>query len=651
MPSFELAWEPTAAYVERANVTRLMRRHGIDSIAALRQRSVEEPEWFWDAVVEDLGIRFDKPYSAVRDLGDGAPWARWFVDGEINLAVACVDRWADDPATADRIALICEAESEAVEELTFAQLKARTDQVAAAMRAAGVGKGDAVAIFMPMVAEAAIAFYAIAKIGAVCVPIFSGFAASAVAARLQDADVKLLFTADGSLRRGRVIPLEQVAAEAVAAAPTIERLVVVDHLDPGAERVAAKSVSWREFVADHAGAEVEAEPTTSEDRLMIAYTSGTSGRPKGAVHVHGGFLVKIASEAAYQTDVHADDVLFWFTDMGWIMGAWALVGAHGNGAASVLYDGLPDHPDKGRLWSIIERHRVTVLGVSPTLIRALRSQGHDEPSRHDLSSLRILGSAGEPWNEDPYDWYLQSVGGRCPVINFSGGTEVGACFLSNYPVESIEACSLGGPSLGMDMEVFDEQGRPLRNEVGELVCRQPWPSMTRGVWGDQERYIETYWSTYPGVWRHGDWALISPGGQWYLLGRSDDTINVAGKRLGPAEIESVLASHDAVRDVAAIGMPDETKGEVVWCFVVADSDGAELVEELRTLVADELGRPFKPGRVILVEALPKTASGKVVRRAVRAVACGDSPGDLSTMENPQALDGLRDALALPASGG
>ncbi len=647
MPSFELAWEPTPEYVERANVTRLMGRHGIDSIDELRRRSIERPEWFWDAVVEDLGIPFTKPYTAVCDLGDGAPWARWFVDGEVNLATACVERWAGDERTAARPALICEAESGAVETLSFADLKARTDALAAALRHAGIGKGDAVAIFMPMVAEAALAFYAIAKLGAVCVPIFSGFAAAAVASRLQDASVKLLFTADASVRRGRAIPLERVAAEAVAESPTVERVVVLDHVEPGGPRIGAAAIGWGDFVAGHEGAEVAAAPTASEDRLMIGYTSGTTGRPKGAVHVHAGFLVKIASEAAYQTDVGADDVLFWFTDMGWIMGAWALVGAHANGAATVLYDGLPDHPDAGRLWSLVDRHRVSVLGVSPTLIRALRAAGHDEPARHDLSSLRILGSAGEPWNEDPYEWYRRTVGGRCPVINFSGGTEVGACFLSNYPVEPIEACSLGGPSLGMDMDVFDDDGRPLRGKVGELVCRRPWPAMTRGIWGDRERYLETYWNTYPGVWRHGDWALISPRGQWHLLGRSDDTINVAGKRLGPAEIESVLVSHAAVRDVAAIGMPDESKGETVWCFVVAEAGGGELVEELRDLVGAQLGRPFRPGRVLLVEDLPKTASGKVVRRAVRAVATGDSPGDLSTMQNPQALEGLRRALAAP----
>jgi acetyl-CoA synthetase len=323
-----------------------------------------------------------------------------------------------------------------------------------------------------------------------------------------------------------------------------------------------------------------------------------------------------------------------------------MVGSHANAAAMVMYEGAPDWPDPSRLWASVEKHRVTMLGISPTLIRALKPHGPEWPRRHDLSSLRILGSTGEPWNPEPYDWFRQVAGdGKLPIINLSGGTEVGACFLSPYPVEPIKVCSLGGPSLGMDVDVFDANGNPVRGEVGELVCKQPWPGMTRGIWGDPERYMETYWSTYENVWRHGDWARIDEDGQWFLLGRSDDTINVAGKRLGPAEVESVLVSHEAVQEAAAVGVPDETKGEAVWCFVVAPDGGEGLEEELGELVSRELGRPFKPARIVSVNALPKTRSAKILRRAVRAVAVGEDPGDLSSAENPQALDAIRDALA------
>jgi acetyl-CoA synthetase len=643
----ELAWEPTPEYVERANVTRLMRRHGIDSIAELRRRSVEDVEWYWDAAVEDLGIEFATPYSRVLDTSRGVPWATWFEGGRVNLVHNCVDRWADRPDTRDRVALIGESETGDSRTLTFAALRAEVDRVAAGLAEAGVEKGDAVGVFMPMVPEAVIAAYGIAKLGAIYMPIFSGFAPSAVAARLQDAGAKVLMTADGTWRRGKHGLMKEAADEAVAESPTVETVVVLSNLGVDVPMRTGCDVTWEDFVGPHEGVRVECADTSAEDVFMIAYTSGTTGNPKGSVHAHGGFLVKIASECAYQTDIHAGEVFYWFTDMGWIMGPLSMVGSHANGAAMVMYEGAPDFPDPSRIWASVERHRVAMLGVSPTLIRALKPQGDEWPAGHDLSSLRILGSTGEPWNPEPYRW-LQRVagGGEVPIINLSGGTEVGACFLSPFPVEPIKVCSLGGPSLGMDMDVFDGDGNSVRGEVGELVCKQPWPGMTRGIWNDPERYIETYWSTYEGVWRHGDWARVDEDGQWFLLGRSDDTINVAGKRLGPAEVESVLVGHEAVAESAVVGVPDETKGEAVWCFVVAPGTeaGDGLPDELAELVARELGRPFKPSRVVVVDALPKTRSAKILRRAVRAVAVGEDPGDMSSAENPQALDAIRAAL-------
>jgi acetyl-CoA synthetase len=642
----EVAWKPTQEYVERANVTRLMRAHGIDSIDELRRGSVEDIGWYWDAAIADLGIEFRRPYERVLDSSKGVPWTTWFEGGRINLTESCVDRWARDPATAGGTAVIGESETGSARSLTFAELRARVDELAAALRGAGVGKGDAVGVYMPMVPEAVIAAYAIAKLGAIYMPIFSGFAPSAVAVRLQDASAKVLITADGTWRRGNQGPMKPAADEAVAECPSVELVVVLENIGVDVPMADGRDVTWADFVRPHRGATVEAEDTEAEDPFMIAYTSGTTGRPKGSVHVHGGFLVKIASECAYQTDIHPGEVFYWFTDMGWIMGPLSMVGSHANRAAMVMYEGAPDYPDPSRLWASVEKHRVTMLGISPTLIRALKPHGAEWPRRHDLSSLRILGSTGEPWNPEPYDWLRHvTADGRVPIINLSGGTEVGACFLTPFPVEPIKVCSLGGASLGMDVDVFDAQGNPVRGEVGELVCKQPWPAMTRGIWGDPERYMETYWSTYDGVWRHGDWARIDEDGQWFLLGRSDDTINVAGKRLGPAEVESVLVSHSAVQEAAVVGVPDETKGEAVWCFVVAPDAGDGVTDELGQLVARELGRPFKPSRVVAVDALPKTRSAKILRRAVRAVAVGEDPGDMSSAENPQALDAIRQALA------
>jgi acetyl-CoA synthetase len=639
----ELAWRPTPEYIENANVTRLMRAHGVESIAELRRRSVEDMEWFWNAVVKDLGIEFTTPYERVLDSSAGIPWTKWFLGGHVNLTHNCVDRHVA-AGRGERLAVIGEGEDGEVRTFTYAELKRSVDAFAGGLRRLGIGKGDPVAVFMPMVPEAVIAAYAIAKLGAIYMPIFSGFAPHAVAARLQDAGAKAVITADGGLRRGTPAPMKPAVDEAVAESPSVEHVIVYPRLGEPLGLRPGRDLMWDDC---RAGGELECEDTGAEDTLMIAYTSGTTGRPKGAVHIHGGFLVKMASETAYQTDLHPDETLYWVTDMGWIMGPWEMVGAGCAGATVVLYEGAPDWPQPDRVWASVERHRVNVLGVSPTLIRALKTQGDEHVRKHDLSSLRIFGSTGEPWNPEPYKWLAEVAGGgRVPIINISGGTEVGACFLTPYPVEEIKVCSLGGPSHGMDVDVFDPDGRPVRGEVGELVCKRPWPGMTRGIWGDPDRYIDTYWSMYEGVWRHGDWALIDEQGDWFLLGRSDDTINVAGKRLGPAEVESVLVSHPAVSESAVVGVPHETKGEAIWCFCVLVDGGAgeDVAKALGELVAQELGRPFKPSRIVFVNALPKTRSAKILRRAVRAVAIGEDPGDMSSAENPQALDGIRDAL-------
>jgi acetyl-CoA synthetase len=370
--------------------------------------------------------------------------------------------------------------------------------------------------------------------------------------------------------------------------------------------------------------------------------------PKGSVHVHGGFLVKIAEEVAYQTDLHQDDVLFWVTDLGWIMGPWEIVGAGALGATVFLYDGAPNDPPD-RLWDLVERHRITTLGVSPTLIRALIPFGQGPVRRHDRSSLRIMASTGEPWNPEPYLWLLNEVGGgRCPIINLSGGTEVGACFLSPLPITALKPCTLRGPALGMDVDVWGVDGKPVPpGDVGELVCKKPWPAMTRGLWKNPQRYLDTYWSRWPDVWLHGDWASVDEDGFWFLHGRSDDTMNIAGKRLGPAEVESALTHHPGVAESAAVGVPDRIKGEVVWCFVVLKPGyerGTPLAAELSRVVIEHLGKAFKPGRIVFVDELPKTRSAKIVRRAIRAAVLGTDPGDLSGLENPAALDAIKNKI-------
>ncbi len=639
------AWEPTPDRIAEANVTRLMRKAGAATIDELRRQSVADIDAFWDLVVRDLEIPFDRPYAQVRDSTGGVEWTTWFVDGRLNVATACVDRWRADPSMADAPAVLHEDESGHRGALSYRELGEAVDRAAAGLRARGVGKGDAVAVFLPMIPEAVIAAYAIAKVGALYVPLFSGFAANAIASRVDDAQARVVVTTDWSWRRGTQAPMKPALDAALSRCPSVETVVVVERDGTtGPVSRGPLDVPWTSFAPPVDGP-VEAARTSAEDPLLLGYTSGTTGRPKGAVHTHAGFLVKVASEVAYEFDLRRGEVFFWVTDMGWVMGPLSTFGTHAVGGALLLYEGAPDTPGPDRLWRLVADHRVTMLGVSPTLIRALKPHGAELPARHDLRSIRTFGSTGEPWDEDSYTWLAETVGGRrAPVINFSGGTEVGGSFLAPYPVEPIRPCSLGGPSLGMDVDVFDAAGRPVRGELGELVCRQPWPAMTRGVWGDPERYREAYWSTYAGVWRHGDWAKADLDGQWFLFGRSDEAINVAGKRVGPAEVEGVIVAHDDVAEAAVIGVPDASKGEAIWCWWTPTApDGPDVSDDLRRAIGAELGKPFTPARVIRVAALPKTRSAKIMRRAIRAVTIGHDPGDLSGAENPEALDLVREA--------
>jgi acetyl-CoA synthetase len=618
----EVVWRPDEDTLERANVVRLMRRYGVETYRELVARSIADPEWFWPAVVEDLGLEFSEPWRQVVDSSRGPEWATWFVGGKLNVAWNCVHRHRGEQTAA-----VFRGEDGMRRELTYAELSDAVTRLAERLVQLGVEPGDRVAIYLPMSPEAAIASHACAHVGAVQMPVFSGFAAPAVAQRLVDSDAKVAITAETSSRRGRPMPMLAILEEARREAPALEHVVVAP---------------WEEEVAGLPGT-LAPLPVDSEHPYLLTYTSGTTGKPKGVLHVQGGFLVSIAREAAYLADVHAGDVVHFATDMGWIMGPWTVVGCGALGAAIVFAEGAPDWPSD-RLWRLIEEEQVSMLGCSPTLIRALIPHGDPAP---DLSSLRTIVTTGEPWNPDPYRWLFDRVGGgRCPIVNISGGTEVGAVFLSCSVAERIKECSLGGPAPGMAMDVVDANGRSLvrTGEVGELVCRQPFPGMTRGFWRDPERYLETYWRRFPGVWTHGDWASVDSDGYWFLHGRSDDTLNIAGKRIGPAELESAAVAHPAVAEAAAVGVPHTVKGEVAWVFCVLAPGVSAEEEDVRALIAEELGKAFAPDRVLFVPSLPKTRSAKIVRRAVRATALGEDPGDMSSVENPEALDGISAAV-------
>lgn len=644
MEQFEIVWRADPETAGRTRTAQFMLANGIDSFDDLVTRSAADPEWFWPAVVEFLGLPFQPPWRTVRDTSRGHPWATWFVGAGFNLSAACVDRWAaEDPM---RIAVRSQTEAGVTRSVTFGQLLELVERLAGALTGLGVSKGDAVAVYLPMSLQAVVSLLAVARVGAIFIPVFSGYAAEAVATRLQDPKPRLMICANGFMRRGRLVEMKETADDAIGRTDGIERVLVVDYTARDeTPMTGGRDVWWDEVVpnADRASA----VPTWSEDPVLIAYTSGTTGRPKGAVHVQGGLTVKLAQEGAFQLDIGRDDVVMWATDMGWIMGPWMVVAGLANGAAIATYDGAPDYPDPSRIWQVVSDLGITVLGISPTLIRALQPHGADQARRHDLSQLRMFGSTGEPWNPEPWWWLFRDIGeGKRPIMNISGGTEVGACILSTNLLQGLKPTSLGKPALGMDADVYDSDGEPLRGEVGELVIRGSWPGMTRGFWGEPERYLATYWSRFDDTWVHGDWASVDEDGFWFLHGRSDDTLNIAGKRIGPAEIESVAVALDEVMMAAAIGVPDQVKGEVVRLFLVP-APGVEPNEELTSRVhmacVDALGKAFAPREITWVDDLPRTRSQKIMRRVVRALALGKDPGDLTSLENPESLDGLRES--------
>jgi acetyl-CoA synthetase len=659
----EIAWRPTAEYIARSRLRAFIDRHGARDYAELLARSSADPEWFWRAVLDDLAIEFYEPYTQVLDTSRGIPWTRWCVGGRMNIVHNCLDRWMGTPV-ADRAAFRWETEDGATGCWTYAELWQRVNECAAGLDAIGVQKGDRVALFMPMCPELVVAFFAAIRIGGIVLPLFSGYGADAVTTRLRDAEASVLVVADGFLRRGQIVRMKPTADEAVAGAPLVRHVIVVPRLGIDVamrERdIAFGDLMTRRLdrrwdqltpapsppprwpsAAPRLPVERPNEPTDAEDPLMLIYTSGTTGRPKGAVHTHCGFPIKTAQDMVHCFDVHAGETMYWVSDIGWMMGPWEIFGMTLLGGTFVLYDGALDYPGPDRLWSLVERHGVNILGVSPTLVRSLMRHG-DEPVRsHNLSSLRILGSTGEPWNPEPWRWLFEVAGGsRLPIINYSGGTEVSGGLVSGNVLTPMKPAAFAGPPPGIAADVVDDRGQSVRNQVGELVVRAPWIGMTRGFWKDDRRYHETYWSRLPDVWVHGDWALIDEDGQWYILGRSDDTIKIAGKRVGPAEVESVLVEHPAVVEAAAIGIPDELKGQVLVGFCVLRAGATpdtNLAGELKALVAERLGKPLRPERIVFVADLPKTRNAKVMRRVIRSAYLGEPPGDLSSLENPQAV--------------
>ena len=647
----DAAWRPGPELLADSRLAGLLHATGAADLEALQARAVDDPAWFWSAAVDDLELDWQLRPTGTVDLSRGSEWATWWGGGAFNYAAAGVEpRAARDPGGE---AIAWEGEDGFVRTLTNGELADAVVRAARMLSAQGVRSGDRVGVFLPMLPETVIATLALSRLEAIFTPIFSGYGAAAVATRLQDCEASVLITADGFLRRGSRIAMKAVADEAVVQSPSVRRVLVVRRLDADDTPWTPERDRWWDEALAAGVAAPAGEPlpdaTDPETPYMLIYTSGTTGRPKGAVHVHGGFPIKAAEDLAHTFDLRRADTLFWFTDLGWMMGPWAIQGSLLLGARLVLYEGAPDFPGPDRIWSLAARHRVTHLGVSPTVVRALIAHGTEPVRAHELPDLRVLGSTGEPWDPESWSWLFREVGrGRTPIVNYSGGTEVSGGIVGCNLLTPIRPASFNGPCPGMAADVVGPDGQPVRGDVGELVIRQPHPGQTRGFWNDPERYLETYWRRWPGTWVHGDWAVIDADGYWYIRGRSDDTLKVAGKRVGPAEVEAAATAHPSVVEAAAIGIPHPIKGEAI--VVVAtlrrgESDDEALRTSIAQRVVEDLGKTLKPEAVVVVPALPKTRSGKIMRRVVRAAYLGLDPGDLSALDDPTTIAAI--AAAAP----
>ena len=627
---------PSPEFAAQANATE-----------ALYEEAAEDRLGFWAKQAQRLD--WAQPWSEVLDWSN-APFAKWFVGGELNVAYNCVDRHVEAGNT-DRVAIIFEPESGEAEHITYGQLQKRVSQAANALTDLGVEAGDRVAIYMPMIPQAVVAMLACARIGAPHSVVFGGFSAEALRSRIDDAQAKLVITTDGQFRRGGSMPLKPAVDEAVAECPSVEHVLVVKRTG---EEVAwtERDLWWHDVVATASDVH-EPKAFDAEHPLFILYTSGTTGKPKGILHTSGGYLTQTAYTHYNVFDLKAETDVYWCTaDIGWVTGhSYIVYGPLANGATQVIYEGTPDTPHKGRWWEIIAKHGVTLLYTAPTAIRTFMKWGREIPDGYDLSSLRLLSSVGEPINPEAWMWYRDVIGGgRCPIVDTWWQTETGAMMIA--PLPGVTDCKPGSAMRalpGIGAEVVDDMGDPVGpGGGGYLVLSEPWPSMLRGIWGDNQRYVDTYWFRWPEYYFAGDGAKLDEDGAIWLLGRVDDVMNVSGHRISTTEVESALVSHPVVAEAAVVGASDETTGQGIVAFVIltADAqDGPELVQELRKHVATEIGPIAKPRQIMIVPELPKTRSGKIMRRLLRDVAENRSLGDVTTLADPTIMNLIQGGLA------
>lgn len=616
----DFVYTPSKEKIRNSNIFRFAERNGVDGISELYRRADSDQEWFWNAVVDDLGIEFSKPFRFVKDESSGKERTTWYAGGHINAIQTCILKYS----STERVAISYERENGESGKITFKELEDLTSRMAGSLKRLGVGKGDRVGIYMPLNPECVIAMYSVMRIGAVAVPIFSGYGVEAVETRINDAGAKIVFVSGYYERKGNPVRMVDTLRKAAA---NVRRIV---------HRGTALHAGELDFDELLKGERYEGcEDTLSEDPAIMLYTSGTTGKPKGTVHVHGGAFVNIVKEVKYYMDMKPDDILYWITDIGWMMGPWAIMGANANGGSIFVYDGAVDFPDTHRIWKMIERNGITLLGISPTFVRTMKHKGVDAR----MNGVRVFGSTGEPWDDESWMWLFEKFGGsETPIANISGGTDIIGCFLASTPaIPLAPRCLYRG--LGMNVSVFDDQGKEVYDQIGYLVAKEHCPSMTRGIWKNDSKYMETYWARFPGVWNHGDWAMMDRDGYFYLFGRADDVMKIAGKRVGPSEVENVVSGVIGVIECAVVGIPDRIKGETVGIFYTGDS-GNHVRDRIMAEVVQKLGKSFKP-LVVQVRALPKTKNGKIMRRILRNAFIGNETGDISGLEDSELIDILK----------
>ncbi len=631
---------PAADIQNNSNLAHFLARNKLENYEALTDRSNNDPDWFWSQMIELAGVQFAKPYRQLRDISDGPENIRWATSAALNLTETLLDARIDQ-GLGDKLAIDWVGEDDSRRSWNYNDLAAETNRVANALRARGIGAGDSIGIYMPMIPEISAAFLGIARIGAIIVPLFSGFSAPAIAARLIDSNARAVLTADATPRRGKPILMENTLTDALTEVPLVHTVISLRRFGGNAANP-QRDLDWQKTVGT-ASADCPAIPVDAQDPLLIAYTSGTTGRPKGVVHTHLGPMAKIASDILLGLDMQRDDRHLWMTDMGWIMGPLTLISTLLAGATLVLAEGAPSSPDDPfRLLRISSEQKVTHLGVAPTLVRQFMLQDAGLLANYDLSRLRVVASTGEAWTDDAWQWQVEHIcNNRAVPINIAGGTELFGAILSSTVLHPQQPGGFSGQALGVGAKVLRPDGTKADiGEVGELVVTQSPMGLAPTIWQNKERYLETYWSRYKGIWHHGDWVRKDADGTWYILGRSDDTLNIAGKRIGPPEIEGAMTATELVVDVAAIAAPDDLKGVAVVCVCVLApgvTADAALIKTLKDRVGEEVSKPFRPREIYFVDSLPKTRTMKTMRRVVKAAFLGDDMGDLSPVSNPETI--------------